>query len=75
LWNLDTKKEITTLNGHSDRYQRYFQPMGKLSLPPVLTHHQLWNLETKKEITTLNGHSSQVNERYFQPRWENSRFG
>ncbi|MBW4610622.1 MAG: AAA-like domain-containing protein [Hassallia sp. WJT32-NPBG1] len=69
LWNLETKKQITTLNGHSSRVLSVtFSPDGKtLASASDDNTIKLWNTTTGKEITTLNGHSSGVLSVTFSP--------
>ncbi|WP_414579649.1 WD40 repeat domain-containing protein, partial [Anabaena sp. CCY 9402-a] len=69
LWNLETGKEIRTLNGHSEFvWSVSFSPDGKtLASGSDDKTIKLWNLETGKEIRTLNGHSERVSSVSFSP--------
>ena len=67
LWNLDTGKEIRTLQGHKDSVNSVsFSPDGQtLATGSGDTTIKLWNLGTGKEIRTLQGHQNSVIEREF----------
>lgn len=56
LWNIHEKKEIATLEGHTNYvYTVAFNPSGRIlasgSLDQMII---LWNVDTKEKITTLN---------------------
>jgi WD40 repeat protein len=69
LWNLETGKEIRTLQGHDNFVNSVsFSPDGKtLASGSDDKTIKLWNLETGKEIYTLQGHDNSVNSVSFSP--------
>jgi WD40 repeat protein len=59
LWSVESQKEVTTLQGHSDYvYSIAFSPDGKyLASGSNDNTVKLWSVESQKEVTTLQGHS------------------
>jgi len=69
LWDVQTGKQITTLNGHDHYvYSVSFSPDGQLLASASRdTTIKLWDVQTGKEITTLNGHDLSVTSISFSP--------
>ena len=67
LWNLETKTEIVTLEGHNGSVRSVaFNHNGTLLASGSDDKTiKLWNLETKTEIVTLEGHENSVNSVVF----------
>jgi WD40 repeat protein len=58
LWNVESQKEIATLEGKSSGIQSLaFSPDGKY-LVSGGTIIKLWSVESKKEVNTLPGNGS-----------------
>ena len=62
LWNVETKTEIATLEGHSGYVNSVaFNTNGTILASGSFDGTiKLWNVETKTEIATLKGHSYSV---------------
>lgn len=69
LWNLETKKVIHTLSGHSEAITSLvFNPQGDiLATASDDQTIKLWHLPTSTEICTLTGHTNSVKSVAFSP--------
>lgn len=69
LWDLDTKKVINTLSGHSQAVTSLtFSPNGEILATASDDHSvKLWHLPTSKTIYTLTGHSHSIKSVAFSP--------
>jgi len=63
VWNLETEKEIRTLEGHTSgvRSVAISSDITKIVTGSDDMTVKVWNLETGEEIRTLKGHTSGVN--------------
>jgi WD40 repeat protein/tetratricopeptide (TPR) repeat protein len=69
LWDVDTGKQLKTLNGHSSLVNSVvFSPDGKtLASASDDNSIKLWDVATDQQLKTLSGHSSWVNSVVFSP--------
>ncbi|MEH2062129.1 MAG: serine/threonine-protein kinase [Nostoc sp.] len=69
IWHLNTRRQTTTLQGHSDWvYAIAISPDGQTLVSGSKDKTiKVWNLNTGKEIRTLFGHSSYVNSVAISP--------
>ena len=69
LWDLETKAEIATLNGHLNSVKSIaFNPEGKiLASASDDSTVKLWDLNNYQEIYTFSGHSHAVKSVAFSP--------
>jgi len=69
LWDLDTKKVLANLSGHSQPVTSVaFSPNGQiLATASDDKTIKLWQIETLEEICTLSGHSHTVKSVAFSP--------
>ncbi|WP_442940762.1 protein kinase domain-containing protein [Nostoc sp.] len=69
IWNIQSRKEIRTLSGHSDWvYAVAISPDGKTIVSGSKDKTiKVWNLNTGKEIYTLTGHTDYVNSVAISP--------
>ncbi|MBD2520656.1 trypsin-like peptidase domain-containing protein [Nostoc sp. FACHB-973] len=63
IWNLATRQEIRTLNGHSNRVNSVaISPDGRTLVSASNDKTiKIWNLVTRQEVRTINAHSAWVN--------------
>jgi WD40 repeat protein len=59
LWSIESQKEVTMLQGHSESVNSIaFSPDGKYLASGSLDNKvKLWSVESQKEVATLQGHS------------------
>ena len=63
LWNVESRTEVATLEGHSDYVNSVaFNSEGTLLASGSADNTiKLWNVESRTEVATLKGHSDCVN--------------
>ena len=69
LWDVDTRTEIDTLEGHAGYVSSVsFSPDGQtIATGSYDTTVRLWDVATRTEIDTLEGHTGGVNSVSFSP--------
>jgi WD40 repeat protein/formylglycine-generating enzyme required for sulfatase activity len=69
FWNVEEKKEVTSIRGHSSKITSItISPSGKiLASAGIDGTVKLWDVVNKEEITTLKGHRKWVNSVAFSP--------
>lgn len=74
IWDVETKKEIRRLEGHTDRVNSAaFSPDGKQIVTASTDDTaRIWDAETGKEVSCLVGHTGSVYSAAFSPNGKGS---
>ena len=69
LWDVATRREITTLKGHTNGVHSVaFSPDGTMIASGSQDNTiKLWDVATRREITTLEGHMDWIDSVAFSP--------
>ncbi len=69
LWDIGTRRQIATLEGHTNRVHSVsFSPDGAtLASGSWDRTVKLWDVETRRQIATLEGHTNRVHSVSFSP--------